>query len=66
MIPENLPVFHIDLDCEFESSDNVFPSFPKNDKSVKSLSELTTLSQSETSTIFSTIGERKDNLDRVH
>lgn len=65
MIPENLPVFHIDLDCEFESSDNVFPSYPKNDQSPKSLADLTTLSQSETSTIFTSIGHRKDNLDRV-
>lgn len=65
MIPENLPVFHIDLDCEFESSDNVFPSYPKNDKSPKSLADLTTLTQNETSAIFTTIGLRKDNLDRV-
>lgn len=65
MIPENLPVFNIDLDCDFESSDNVIPSFGKNSQSQKNPQELTFLQQNETTTIFSHIGERKDNLDRV-
>ncbi len=27
MLPDNFPVFNIDLECDFESSDNVFPPF---------------------------------------
>lgn len=65
MIPEGLPVFSIDLDCDFESSDNVYPYFGKNGKTERNPQELTILEQNETTTIFSTIGERKDNLDRV-
>lgn len=65
MIPEDLPVFNIDLDCDFESSDNVIPSFGKNVQSQKNPEELIFTQQNETTMIFSHIGERKDNLDRV-
>lgn len=27
MLPDNFPVFNIELNCEFESSDNVYPSY---------------------------------------
>ena len=27
MLPDSFPVFNIDLDCDFESSDNVYPTF---------------------------------------
>ena len=27
MLPDSFPVFNIDLDCDFESSDNVYPAF---------------------------------------
>lgn len=43
MLPDNFPVFHIDLDCDFESSDNVFPSFGKTTKTSKKSMPPTTL-----------------------
>jgi hypothetical protein len=27
MLPDSFPVFNIELDCDFESSDNVYPSY---------------------------------------
>ena len=65
MLPDNFPVFQIDLDCDFESSDNVYPSLNKASKKPIVATEATTIVQNETSAIFSTIGERRDNLDRV-
>ena len=56
MLPDNFPVFHIDLDCDFESSDNVYPSFPKPPKHSKKTSPRIKLSQNETTTTFTEIG----------
>ena len=55
MLPDSFPVFHIDLDCDFESSDNVYPPFGKPAKPINK-SEQTLLQQKETATIFTTIG----------
>lgn len=30
MLPDNFPVFNIELECDFESSDNVYPTYPHN------------------------------------
>ena len=65
MLSDDFPVFHIDLDCDFESSDNLFPPFKQPPSSSKKQTPKTKLEQNETTTIFSAIGERKDNLDRV-
>ena len=65
MLSDDFPVFHIDLDCDFESSDNLFPPFKQPPSSSKKQAPKTKLEQNETTTIFSAIGERKDNLDRV-
>lgn len=27
MLPDNFPVFNIELECDFESSDNVYPAY---------------------------------------
>lgn len=27
MLPDNFPVFNIELECDFESSDNVYPPY---------------------------------------
>ena len=39
MLPDSFPVFNIDLDCDFESSDNVYPAFkPKQANSPSAVS----------------------------
>lgn len=65
MLPDNFPVFQIELDCDFESSDNVYPTLNRVAKKPSKATEHTVIVQNETSAIFSTIGERRDNLDRV-
>ena len=62
MLPDNYPVFHIDLEdnLEFESSDNRIPAYHSSKTENR-----TKLNQNETTTVFSTLGERRDNLDRV-
>lgn len=62
MLPDNFPVFNIDLDCDFESSDNVFPSYP----SASQLASVSITQETPGLTLFSALGRRKDNLDRVN
>lgn len=63
MLPDSFPVFNIDLDCDFQSSDNIFPPYPTN--KTNSGHSSTLIEESNHLTVFSALGRRNDNLDRV-
>jgi hypothetical protein len=65
MLPDNFPVFNIELECDFESSDNVYPAYPLCKPTVPLPPNADLVREEENLQAFSTIGRRKDNLDRV-
>lgn len=65
MLPDNFPIFNIELECDFESSDNVYPTYPHNKTIPLLVPGADLLKEEENLQAFSTIGRRKDNLDRV-
>jgi hypothetical protein len=65
MLPDSFPVFNIELECDFESSDNVYPTYPHNKTTPPLTPGTDLLKEEENLHAFSTIGRRKDNLDRV-
>jgi hypothetical protein len=66
MLSDNFPVFNIDLDIDFESSDHKFPPFHPSVKVDSNQLELNHQIQRDHNILaFTTIGRRNANLDRV-
>ncbi len=65
MLSDNFPTFNIELECDFESSDNAYPTYPHAKPALSLPSNADLLKEEENLQAFSTIGRRKDNLDRV-